>query len=153
MDDLLSEIESYFKYSDLSALDISKWSVGMQLHHALLAINGITVSLSESSPRKHRVSFSPVRNMILLFKRIPRGRGKAPDVSLPDSTISQEELRTLLESARANIDRARNSDPLTWWRHELFGAMNRDTALRFIETHTKHHVLLARDIIRSNNVS
>lgn len=147
MPDTLTQLSAFITHHERSNPAISAWSVGMQIHHALLATSRICEALIGSEPGAKQQSFSLLRSVILLFGKIPRGRGKAPDPSIPSTTVTQEELDTLLKSARTLLKDAEQTFPLSWWEHVVFGVMKRDTAIKFIHTHNKHHLSIISDIL------
>jgi hypothetical protein len=48
------------------------------------------------------------------------------------------------------MDNAAKADPRSWWEHQYFGVMYRDTALKFIDVHSRHHESIIRDILASS---
>ena len=126
---------------------ISSWSVGMQIHHSLLATMRISQSLIDSKPADKRQSFNFLRSIILLTGKIPRGRGKAPKPSIPNRGITENELTQLVPNAKTLLESALHTAPKSWWEHFAFGIMYRDTAIKFIHVHNRHHISIISDII------
>ena len=149
MANTLDRLEGFIAEAPTSNPAISAWSVGMQIHHALLATIHISQFLTDSTPGEKKQSFSVPRSLILLTGKIPRGRGKAPKRSLPNQDITAQDLDELLTRARTVLDAASQSDPACWWKHFAFGVMRRDTAIKFIHVHNRHHLSIITDIIDS----
>ena len=145
----LDRLEGFIPNATISNPAISAWSVGMQIHHALLATIGISQSLIDSTPGAKKQSFNLPRSIVLRTGKIPRGRGKAPKRSLPDPDVTRQDLDELLARARTVLDAAAQSDPASWWKHFAFGVMHRNTALQFIHVHNRHHLSIIEDIIDS----
>lgn len=126
---------------------VSAWSVGQQLHHVLLATNGIARALTDSVPGARRPDFNPLRWAVLLAGDFPRGRGRAPKNAWPSDDVTEGELRGLLASGRDALDRAARAHPHAWWRHFAFGVMRRDAAIRFLHIHNRHHLKIVDEIL------
>jgi hypothetical protein len=77
---------------------------------------------------------------------IPRGKGRAPQHTLPQEKITKEELLVHLKKAK---DASRNLKDLTvgkTFKHPLFGWLNLKESSRFMKIHTHHHLKIIRDI-------
>ena len=147
----IDALEAQIPQRDRSAASISNWTVGMQLHHALGATERIALVTAESEPGAETQKFNLARSVVLLSGRIPRGRGKAPKESLPPEAPTEEELRRLVEGARAAWTKLEAADPACWWKHFMFGVLRRDQVQRFIGIHNRHHLLIIEDILRASN--
>ena len=143
----LDALEALIPQRDKADAKVSKWSVGMQINHSLLATQGIMNSLADSEPGAEKPSFSLPRTLVLFFGRIPRGKGKAPETSLPKPSPSEEELLELVAGARKALKRAEAADPKAYWRHFKFGVLTRDTGIKFVHIHNRHHLSLIKDIL------
>ncbi len=126
---------------------VSEWSIGMHVHHCCLAMIGICQSLIVSTPPPPRSRFSLVTTLVFLSGRIPRGRGRSPDVVLPRRDVSPAELWTLLDQSERILSEVHDLDPRTWFRHFAFGVFDRDKALRFMHIHNRHHLRIISDIV------
>ena len=127
---------------------VSEWSTGMHVHHCCLAMIGICQSLIASTPPPPpRSGFSLRTSLIFLSGRIPRGRGRAPDVVVPRQDVSPAELWTLLDQSERILAEVNHLDPKTWFRHVAFGVLDRDKTLRFIRIHNRHHLRIISDIV------
>ena len=131
----------------LRAPAVSEWSIGMHVHHCCLAMIRICQSLTASTPPTPRSRFSLVTTLVFLSGRIPRGRGRSPDVVLPRRDVSPTELWTLLDQSERLLTEAHDLDPKTWFRHFAFGVFDRDKALRFTHIHNRHHLRIISDIV------
>ena len=94
--------------------------------------------------------------MVLLFRRIPRGRGRAPEAVRPASNVSRETAlaaaadvrRALAAIADRSPDFARASGRSS---HFAFGALDAGQWLLFALIHTRHHFAIIRDIERERD--
>jgi Protein of unknown function (DUF1569) len=141
-----SRLGTSFDFANEKNEKISAWTVGMQAHHSLLAANVILGTLLESVPGEREEGRSLKRTVIMKLGKIPRGRGKSPDAAIPSEDISREELEKLLAAAQEKLKQTENTAPDAWWEHFIFGVMTRDTALKFLNIHTEHHLSLIDDI-------
>ncbi len=107
----------------------------------------ICQSLIASTPPPPRSRFSFLTALVFSSGRIPRGRGRSPDVVLPRHDISSGELRTLLDESERILTEVHDLDRKTWFRHFAFGVLDRDKTLRFIHIHNRHHLRIISDIV------
>lgn len=128
---------------------VSDWSIGMHVHHCCLAMILICESLRDSVPPPPRSEFSLVPWLIFTSGRIPRGRGKSPDIVLPRADVSPTELHAHLDESEQLVTEANDLDPQSWFNHFAFGVLRRDKTLRFIQIHNHHHLRIIADIAAS----
>lgn len=145
-DNGLERLRAFASEASLLAPDVSRWSVGMHVHHCALGMIGICRALLESSPPPPKSGFSAPRAFVFATGRIPRGRGKAPESALPDPDIGAADLRALLDQSEEMAARVAEAEPDQWWNHFAFGVMDRDQTLRFMGIHNGHHVRIIEDI-------
>ena len=143
----LDELRQYVKSADVQCADVSAWSIGMHIHHTALAIIGVCNALSNSEPPTPSRSFSPLRFLLFRLGRFPRGRAKAPEVTLPRRDLSTDELDSCINDAANRLEDASRLPSDRWFKHFVFGVLNRDETLRFIDIHTRHHLRIIRDIL------
>ncbi len=143
----LEDLRSSVASAALRAPAVSEWSIGMHVHHCCLAMIEICQSLISSTPPPPRSRFSLVTALVFLSGRIPRGRGRARDVVLPRQDVSPADLWTLLDQSERILTEVPDLDPKTWFRHFVFGVLDRDKTLRFILIHNRHHLRIISDIV------
>ena len=143
----LDELNNYIPSCSVKYEKVSKWTVGMQIEHCFLGTRGICNALVRSKPHTGNIKKRLLRRVIFLTGTIPRGRGKAPDASIPSEEITESGLLELLFKAKLSVKQAAESDSDCWWAHFVFGVMKRDDALRFVEIHNKHHLKIISDIL------
>jgi hypothetical protein len=145
----IDELESYINKENLSKVEISNSTIGWQIVHALKVIYGVTRTIAKSDPKEYKWKFNLTRTAILTTGKIPRGKAKAPKAVRPlEEDMTAEAFTNLFQKARKSIDDTLNSEPKAHFEHPYFGLLKRDTALRFLEVHTEHHLKIIRDIAK-----
>jgi len=145
-DNGLERLRDFASEASLQAPDVSGWSIGMHVHHCALGMIGMCNAVLESSPPVPKSRFSALRTLVLATGRIPRGRGKAPEMALPNPDLEPSELNALLDQSKVLIGRVAEANRDQWWEHFIFGSLNRDQTLRFIGIHNGHHLRIMTDI-------
>jgi hypothetical protein len=131
---------------------ISTWSVAEQLDHIARATQGMAAAIEEALQPEapNRGGPSLVGRMVLYTGWIPRGAGKAPDFTRPETGSSEQLASSLAQSRQAlerlearlpEIDGARGRV-----NHFAFGDLTPRQWLSAIEIHTRHHLKVVRDI-------
>ena len=126
---------------------VSSSSIGWHLAHNLQVINGVVASIAASNPANYAPKHTFVKWLILLTKKIPRGKVRAPKYVVPE-TISKEELEEALDRASLSVLNLLNQSPNQYFTHPMFGDINTKLAARFLWIHTEHHLKIARDILK-----
>jgi hypothetical protein len=147
MDYGLHDLRQSVDHADVSVASVSHWSVGMQIHHCCLATAAICQSLIDSKPPPPRRRWSPITSIVFLSGRIPRGRGKAPEVALPKQDISTDELVPLLDRSEQLLEQVSQLDRSRWFKHFAFGILDRDKSLKLLRIHNRHHLRIVADIV------
>jgi len=139
----------------VSAPEISSWSVQDHLEHLLLSdrsvLDWILKALAAPTPEAREDSPNEIGVTLLALGSIPRGRGPAPDFTLPDGL----EIRPLTEGFRrlrdvadgllersGEIEACRRTLP-----HHVLGHFTSAEWLRFLHLHHRHHEAIIRDIL------
>ena len=92
INNLLNQLEAKISNGENLNLVISKGNVAWHIEHSLLTINLIINALIQSNPKNYKWKFSFIRMVVLLMKKIPRGKAKSPKVVLPQENISNDSL-------------------------------------------------------------
>lgn len=126
----------------------SAWSVSEHLDHTMkVATSTIQVLLKPVLPTLP-YGVNLIGRLVLFFRWIPRGRGKAPE-KLTGIPATREDLEARIAELEALLDRAQESanggrDNAPVLRHPLFGGLPFAQALDFIVIHTNHHLKIIR---------
>jgi len=130
------------------APEVSAWSVGRQVEHCALAMEGIGEALLASTPPPPRAGLALTQRLVLLAGWLPRGRARAPESVVPTAEPDPGALERHLSAAEELLRRVARADRGLWFRHFVLGVMDRDRALRFLAVHNRHHGKIARDVLR-----
>lgn len=143
---LLKEVENQIPNREQSKPAVSAGSVGWHLDHLMLTI-GLTLSkMAESSPESYQREYGFWRSVCLGFRWLPRGRAKAPKIVTPVSLKDARALEEQLSHIREQLQKAASLHPKQFMQHPFFGKLKRDTAFRFLEIHTRHHLKIIAEI-------
>ena len=145
----LEDLRTSLASAALHVPAVSEWSIGMHVHHCCLAMIEICQSLIASTPPTPRSRFSLLTALVFSSGRIPRGRGRSPDEVLPRRDVSPAELGTLLDQSERILSEVYDLDPKAWFRHFVFGVLDRDKTVRFILIHNRHHLRIISDIVKA----
>lgn len=157
------------------AEEVSDWSVGRHLEHLLLSDRGILDWLAPvargeapdppgrgrgrdhgAGPGPSAVEGpggpTPVGWLVLATGWIPRGRGSAPSMTVPegrDRSKVAAGLREVLSTARGLSDGLDRLDEATGrMPHPALGAFTPGQWLRFARIHHEHHEKIYEDVLR-----
>lgn len=125
----------------------SSWTVGQHVEHCVLATLAISRLVRESSPPVPPVGFAWRRRILLATGRIPRGRARAPEAVVPTEELDPDRLGERVAEAVDAVAALRAAAPDGWFRHFVLGPMDRDTSLRFVRIHNRHHERIAREVL------
>ena len=127
--------------------DVSSSSIGWHLLHNLQVINGVVASLASSDAANYAPKHTFVKWLILLTKKIPRGKARAPKGVTPEN-ISRADIEEALDRASLSILNLLNQAPNQYFTHPMFGDLNTRLTRRFLWIHTEHHLKIVRDMLR-----
>lgn len=148
---LLDQLEHYIPKNEFVDLQVSQSTVGWQIEHSLLTLNGIITAIQNSNPIKYRRNISIMKWMILATKKIPRGKAKAPKVVVPKEVITRADLEQHLAKAKDAIKVLEFVSQNHFFTHPYFGDLKKKQTILFLEIHTHHHLKIIRDIVRTAN--
>ena len=143
----LNEMQNLAEKWEVKNPSISAESVGWHLLHNLKVINGMIASLAASDPSQYAPKFSYIKWSILLTKKIPRGKARAPKSAIP-TQIDKDELDAALDRASLSVLNLLNQSPKQYFTHPMFGDLNTRLTTRFLWIHTEHHLKIVRDMLR-----
>ena len=132
------------------APDVSAWSVGQQLEHLAKANDTCLQAVRALSAQDGAPAGKPTfaGRMVLRFGRIPRGRGSAPEFTVPGDEPAPDDVRALLaaaEEAARGVEPPPKGGPTR--THPALGEFTAAQWLRFAEIHANHHLRIIRDIL------
>lgn len=149
LEDKLLVIENYIPFFEKVNPKVSKATVGWQLDHSLKVINNVLITMKKSDASAYTNNFKLIGKILLLLKSFPRGRSKAPKHVVATKTIEKEDLISQLASAKENINLLPTLEENAYFKHPMFGNINKKRVLAFLETHTNHHLKIVKSILNN----
>ena len=150
LDLLVSQLESKITQFETSNLTVSNGSVGWHIEHSLKTIDQIVTACKNSNPSDYQWHFNFKRFLILIVaKKIPRGKARAPKIVRPEGDINQETLAVSVSKVRENLIGWKALDKNANFPHPFFGILNKKETEKFLVLHTKHHKMIIDDILKS----
>ena len=146
---LLIDIEKLVPFKDKTNSKISTSNIGWQLDHSLKVINNVCTILEKKHSKKYKKDFNAWRAILFPLGYIPRGKGKAPKFVNEQNPISAQSLHSQIDDAKASINRTELLDKNAYFIHHVFGNLSKQNTLRFLEIHTKHHLKIVNDILKT----
>ncbi len=148
---LLTQLEGHIPdYKKINAT-VSQSTVGWQVEHSLLVVNGVINELKKSNPEDYRWKFNKIRLLLQIINKIPRGKAKAPKSVKPMDSTSMDGLILNIELAKKQVIDLEKLPAKSHFTHPLFGDLKLKSALWFLKLHTKHHLKIIEDILKSEN--
>ena len=147
---LVNQLESNISQFETTNLAVSGGSVGWHIEHSLKTINQIVTACKNSNPSDYQWHFNFKRFLILIVaKKIPRGKARAPKIVRPEGDINQETLAVSVSKVRENLIGWKALDKNANFPHPFFGILNKKETEKFLVLHTKHHKMIIDDILKS----
>tara|TARA_R110001632_G_scaffold137043_2_gene252682 strand:+ start:5883 stop:6338 length:456 start_codon:yes stop_codon:yes gene_type:complete len=148
LENRLQLIESYISDAERLNPKVSKVNVAWQLDHSLKVINSVINSMKSSDPTLFKDNFSVLGKLLLKLNFFPKGKAKSPDHVNPPTIILKENIVLQLEQAKDNINQIKNFDENAYFKHPLFGNINKVRILGFLNAHTHHHLKIVKSILK-----
>ena len=145
---LLHQLENHIKNKEKTNPKVSNSTVGWQIDHCLLVINGIIGQIEISDPLKYQPKWTFPKFMVFTTGKIPRGKAKAPKVVVPIQVATQEELLAKLAAAKNNVLKLDTFSENQFFNHPFFKDLNVKQTKKFLTIHTKHHLKIIQDILK-----
>ena len=142
----LDEIYSYVNHEHQLNKAVSTVNVGWHIEHTSLVIIKIIETVTKSDPKKYKWKFSLTRLIIFLQNKFPRGKAKAPDIVKPKQIEKTNFAQLLIETKEA-LQRLKQADPNQYFRHPIFGDLNKKNTFIMLDIHTRHHLQIVKDIL------
>ena len=144
---------------EASAPSVSKWSVKDHLEHLSIANGGIVSWIERARDGDSKLDTggrpSLAGRIVLLAGVMPRGRGKAPERTLPKGTSAEElaarfcEIRERVEGWEGSLAQLRAARATR--NHFAFGNLNAAQWLQFAVIHDNHHQKIIRDVLEARS--
>lgn len=128
---------------------ISKSGIDWHIDHSLKVIIGVSESLKKSDPKSYKWTFSPLRTVVLIIGRFPRGKAKAPKITYTNEVINENELLNQLILVKKLLSEIEQLAKNSHFKHPIFGVLNLKQTIKFLRLHTIHHLKITDEIISS----
>ncbi|QTE21709.1 DUF1569 domain-containing protein [Polaribacter cellanae] len=148
LENQLTQIENYIPYFERINTKASKANVAWHLDHSLKVINSVVGVLQNSNPNLYKDNFSFLGKVLLKFNFFPKGKAKAPKHVLPPEIVLKEDIISQLVLAKANIREIEKLDVNAYFKHPLFGNVNKVRVIPFLKAHTNHHLKIVKSILK-----
>jgi hypothetical protein len=148
LENKLAQIETNINNFEKKNLSVSKATVGWHLDHSLKVINAVISSMEKSDPNLYKDNFKFLGKLLLSLNFFPKGKAKAPKYVLPPDVILKEEIVSQLKLAKENIQKIEELDNNAFFKHPLFGNVNKNRVLPFLNAHTNHHLKIIKNILK-----
>ena len=146
---LLDQLQSNITSFDKVNLVVSSGSVGWHIAHSLKTIDQIVMACKHSNPSEYQWHFNFKRFLFLsIAKKFPRGKARAPKIVRPEGEINQEILALNLEKVKEHLQNWKGLDVNVHFPHPYFGVLNKKETENFLVLHTKHHLMIIKDILK-----
>ncbi|MBU2939003.1 DinB family protein [Lacinutrix sp. C3R15] len=144
----LSTLESHIENHTVLNAEVSKSNIGWHIDHSLKVINNVIIALQKSDPESFKNNFSFLGKIFFTLGFFPRGKAKAPEYVQPPEVILKEDLISQLQQAKTNINSIANLDKNAYFKHPIFGYINKKRVATFLALHTNHHLKIMEDILK-----
>lgn len=145
---LLQQLERHIYNFEKTNPNVSNSTVGWQIDHCLLVINGVIGQIEISDPLKYHSKWTFPKFMVFTTGKIPRGKAKAPKVVIPTQVATQEELLAKIAAAKNNVLKLDSFSENQFFNHPFFKDLNVKQTKKFLTIHTKHHLKIIQDILK-----
>ena len=145
---LLLQLESHIPNFDKTNSRISNSTIGWQIDHCLLVINGVIGQVEISNPTEFKSKFNFNRLIVFTTGKIPRGKIRAPKMVTPISIATAEELNSNIEIAKNKVSKLNNLPKNSFFKHPFLSDLNVKQTEKFLAIHTKHHLKIIEDILK-----
>ena len=147
---LIAQLESHIPNYEKANTAVSQSTIGWQIDHSLLVINGVIAQLKGSDPENYKWKFNKYRTLIQVTNTIPRGKIRVPKSVKPIDVATIEDLNTKLELAKKNLADMQALPAKSYFTHPFFGDLKLKSTIWFLKLHTRHHLKIIEDINSKN---
>lgn len=145
---LLQQLEATVADSEKLNTAVSQSPVGWHIQHALLVIRRIASNLEKSDPVAYKWTFNRSRSFVFTFKKIPRGKARAPKPVQPVELLSPAALLEEIQLTKTKLQVLDSLHRNSNFEHPYLGLLNLKATRKFLFIHTKHHVKIIEDILK-----
>jgi hypothetical protein len=140
------ELETRIENMELKIDSVSSSSIGWHLEHSCLVINGVIDVIKTSDPSEFKRKFNFPKLYCFTMKKFPRGKVKAPKAVSPEENTDRNRLEEHLKITQENVRKLSTLGKAQFFRHKIFGDLQLNDTIRFLELHTGHHLKIVGEI-------
>ena len=144
---ILLQLENHIPNLEKTNSRVSNSTIGWQIDHCLLVINGVIGQVEISNPTEFKSKFNFNRLIVFTTGKIPRGKIRAPKMVTPISIATAEELKSNIEIAKNKVSKLNNLPKNSFFKHPFLSDLNVKQTEKFLAIHTKHHLKIIEDIL------
>ncbi|MES2864580.1 MAG: DUF1569 domain-containing protein [Bacteroidota bacterium] len=148
LDTLIIQLENNISNFEKTNPKVSNSTIGWQIDHCLLVINGVISQIEISNPAEYQSKFNWNRFVVFTTGKIPRGKIRAPKVVTPVDVATLEELKSKIEIAKNNIQKLNNLPKNSFFKHPFLSNLNVKQTEKFLAIHTNHHMKIIQEILK-----
>jgi hypothetical protein len=126
---------------------VSNGSVGWHIAHSILVIIKMITAMEKSDSVAFKSKFSFLKWAMFTFKKIPRGKRKAPATVQPPEQYEANYFDDLFKKVEEKLNILKTIPPNANVLHPALGLINKAEALKFLMVHNKHHLKIIKDIL------
>ena len=145
---ILLQLENHIPNLEKTNSRVSNSTIGWQIDHCLLVINGVIGQVEISNPTEFKSKFNFNRLIVFTTGKIPRGKIRAPKMVTPISIATAEELNSNIEIAKNKVSKLNNLPKNSFFKHPFLSDLNVKQTEKFLAIHTKHHLKIIEDILK-----
>ncbi len=145
---LLLQLENHIPNFEKTNPKVSNSTIGWQIDHCLLVINGVVSQIEISNPTEFQPKFNWNRFVVFTTGKIPRGKIRAPKVVTPIDVATLEELKSKIEIAKSNIQKLNSLPKNNFFKHPFLNNLNLKQTEKFLAIHTNHHLKIIEEILK-----
>ena len=142
---VLQKLEIKISMQNALQTSVSTSSIGWHIEHSLLTINKIVEATKASDANNYKFVFKPLKYIVYLTGKIPRGKAKNPKQVEPEF-FDEITLKTHLQKTKNIIKELDTIDKNKYLKHPYFGNLKLKDVVKFLEIHTNHHLKIINDI-------
>ncbi len=152
-EDILLEVESKIALAESYDPKVSAAAVGWHIEHILLSTDKIVEAMLVSNPATYNGKFSFKKIAVFTFRKIPRGKARAPKAVRPVEHITIDTLTAHLIQSQDLVRKLNTLKANHFFDHPVFGHIRLKPAISFLKIHTQHHLNIIDDILQSAKVA
>lgn len=146
---LVGNLETKIPLFEKLDTSISASNIGWHIDHTLMVLIGIIDTTAKSEPSQYKWKFNFKRLVVIFKNKIPRGKAKAPKSVQPNGDYTIESLTNKITIAKSKLKQLKQMPNTKYFEHPGLGPMKLKQTIKFLEIHTRHHVGIIEDIIKS----